>query len=162
MTAMLLPSLFSNLLRVQQFIAKTIAHEKLETERLQTIHIAITDISWYEEGRELFYHDQLFDVESSYVSGDTMIIKGLTDNRETEIHVAVNKLVCNTAFDLLLATIGENILDVTASQPSHFIFEAPLNIFRQNFNQQYCIEKIPMMFTLVQTPPPDNFPQQQC
>ena len=48
MAAMLLPSLYSALLQVQRCIAKVIAHEKLETEQLTTIRIALSELQWYE------------------------------------------------------------------------------------------------------------------
>jgi hypothetical protein len=155
MAAMLLPSLYSNLLQLERFVAEIIAHEKLETENLETIRIAAADLQWYEEGRELFYNDQLFDVESFYIQNDTVIIRGLTDTRETEIDFAVNKLVHNSDFDLLITTIGENIFDFTAFQPTYFNFDILPDTFRQHYQDKPLNQDLPMVYSPVQTPPPD-------
>ena len=153
---MLLPSLYSNLLQLQRCVAKIIAHEKLETEQLSTIRIPVSELKWYEKGRELFYHNQLFDVESFYIQNDTIVIRGLTDTRETEIDLAVNKLVHNSAFDLVLTTIGENIFDFTAFQPTQINVELPLDISQEDLLQRHVQQDLPEIFTSVQTPPPNT------
>jgi hypothetical protein len=155
MAAMLLPSLYSNLLQLERCVAKIIAHEKLETQNLETIRIAAADLQWYEEGRELFYNDQLFDVESFHIQNDTLIIQGLTDTMETEIDLAVNKLLHNSDFDLLITTIGENIFDFTAFQPAYFNLDVLVHTFRQHFQDKSLNQDLPLVYSLVQTPPPD-------
>jgi hypothetical protein len=155
MAAMLLPSLYSNLLQVERCVAKIIAHEKMETANLATIRIAAADLQWHEEGRELFYNDQLFDVESFYMQNDTLIIRGLTDTRETEIDLAVNKLLHNSDFDLLIATIGENIFDFTAFQPTSINLDVLLDAFHQDYQDKSLNQQLPVVYSPVQTPPPD-------
>ena len=155
MTAMLLPSLYSNLLQLERCVAKIIAHEKLETQNLETIRIAAIDLQWYEEGRELVYNDQLFDVESFHIQNDTLIIRGLTDTMETEIDVAVNKLVHNSDLDLLITTIGENIFDFTAFQPTYFNLDVLLDTFRQHYQDKPLNQDLTLVYSPVQTPPPE-------
>ena len=157
MAAMLLPSLYSALLQVERCIAKIIAHEKLETEQLTTIRIALSKLQWYEEGKELFYQDQLFDVESYYIEKDTMIIRGITDTMETEIDLAVNKLIDTSTFDFVIERIGESIFYFTAVQPSHLTFELVQDIFQQHHKDRYLSNELPQVYAPVQTPPPDIF-----
>jgi len=158
MAAMLLPSLYSNFLQFDRCIARVIAHEKLETDNLETIRIAAADLHWYEEGRELFYHDQLFDVESFYIQNDTLIIRGITDKRETEIDQAVNKLLHNSDFDHLITTIGENIFDFTGFQPTHFNFDVLRDTSRQQYQDKSINQDLSLVYSRVQTPPPDILP----
>ena len=156
MAAMLLPSLYSNLLQLERCVAKIIAHEKMETANLVTIRIAAADLQWYEEGRELFYNNQLFDVESFYIQNDTLIIRGLTDTRETEIELAVNNLLHNSNFDLLITTIGENIFDFTAFQTTAFNLDLLRITFHPHYRDMSLDQQLPEVYSPVQTPPPDT------
>jgi len=115
----------------------------------------LSELQWYEEEKELFYQDQLFDVESYYIEKDTMIIRGITDTMETEIDLAVNKLVHNSTFDFVIARIGESIFYFTAVQPSHLNFDLQHDIFQQHHKERYLSDELPLVCTPIQTPPPD-------
>ena len=156
MSAMLLPSIYSNVLQLQRCIAKMIAHEKLESEQLTTIRVAISNLQWHEEGKELIFNNQLFDVESFEIVNDTMVIRGLTDIRETAIKDAVNKLVHHTGSDQVLKNIGYQILHFTAFQPNYSSFHALVVLFKEQYTDHYCNKHLPIIYTPVQTPPPDH------
>lgn len=155
--AMLLPSVYSNLLQLERFIAKIIAHEKIETEQLTTIRIPVSEAKWYEEGKELEVNNQLFDVESFVIRNDTMIITGITDTLETEIDLAVNKLVHTEGFEELLKNIAENILDFTAFKPTSLAYQMIIDSFEESPTDRYCIKHLANIYRAIQTPPPDTF-----
>ena len=86
-----------------------------------------------------------------------MIITGIMDTMETEIDLAVNKLVHNSSFDLVIARIGENIFSYTAFQPPYLTFELLQDISQQHHKDRYLGDELPLVYTPVQTPPPDIF-----
>ena len=57
--------------------------EALESSLMETLVIATSDFHWYEEDREIIYQGQMFDVKSIRESGDSLIVVGLFDEKET-------------------------------------------------------------------------------
>jgi hypothetical protein len=155
MTAMMLPAVYSNVLQIQRLIAKMIAHEKLESEQLTTVRIAVSELVWYEEGRELIINNELFDVESFEIQNDTMIAKGLSDAKETAINSVVNKLMQSSGLDRVLQGIGYHILQLTAFQPTHFIFCSSPDPVQAPVTDNYTDKKLTPIYRPVQSPPPD-------
>jgi hypothetical protein len=59
--------------------------EKMETETLQSIAIAKTDIVWLKTGKEVLVGDQLFDVKHAESRNDSLFLTGYFDAEETEL-----------------------------------------------------------------------------
>jgi hypothetical protein len=154
-TAMLLPSIYSNILQLQRSVVKFIAHEKLETGHLTMIRIPAPEIHWYEEGEELVYNKQLFDVESFIIQNDTLIAWGLTDIEETAIDDAVKKLMQNSGSDQVLKNIGLNILDFMGFQANRIIIVRSLLQPQRKIIHGYLLKHLPAIYSIIQTPPPD-------
>jgi hypothetical protein len=153
--AMLLPSIYSNILQLQRSIVKFIAHEKLESGHLTVIRIPASEIHWYEEGEELVYNKQLFDVESFIIQNDTLVAWGLTDIEETAIDDAVKKLLHNSGSDQVLKNIGSNILDFMGYHSNRIIILTSELQVQRKIMHGYLLQHLPAINLDIQTPPPD-------
>lgn len=67
--------------------------ERLEHSNLQKITVAKQAIKWHEKGKEIIIDNKLFDVESSTIKNDSVIFKGLFDEKETLIKKNVDLLI---------------------------------------------------------------------
>lgn len=66
--------------------------ERLESENLQTITLAIESVEWYEQGREIMVEGKLFDVKSYSREGAVVVFTGLYDDKESDIRKQVEFL----------------------------------------------------------------------
>src|SRR6476620_4604497 len=112
-----LPSAYSSLLQLRKCIAKLVAEENLHQEQLLTLRVHHSDIRWIEEGRELVYNHQFYDVKSYHSVGDSILFTGLGDVEETAIEVSIDKVLKTPVPEKPLQVIGQNIIEFTASLP---------------------------------------------
>jgi hypothetical protein len=63
-------------------------HERMESAQLQTIVLDSASIVWKKKDRELLVNKEYFDVASIQYKNGKAIIRGVFDERETEMHEA--------------------------------------------------------------------------
>jgi hypothetical protein len=63
--------------------------EKLENQNLVSVEVPATEFQWYEEGREIIINGRMFDVKSIRLSDGVYFIRGLFDEKETELKQAL-------------------------------------------------------------------------
>lgn len=62
------------------------AFENLEKKSLETITIHRDSLVWVKQGKEILYQRELFDIKQITKVGDSIIILGLKDTKEMELH----------------------------------------------------------------------------
>ena len=67
--------------------------ERLEHSNLEEITLAKKDVVWYEEGKEIIIGGNLFDVKSSTVKNDSVVFKGLFDQKESQLKKNIDLLI---------------------------------------------------------------------
>lgn len=80
-----LPFLFPATMMVQRAVAVHEMKEKLEREELQEIRVLARSIQWIKSGKECMINNRMFDVKEMDASGDSVVLKGLYDDKEKEI-----------------------------------------------------------------------------
>ena len=63
--------------------------ENMENQNLVSLEVPATEFQWYEEGKEIIINGRMFDVKSIALSGGVYFIKGLFDEKETELKQAL-------------------------------------------------------------------------
>ena len=79
-------------LRISKLIVRHEMLERLEHSNLEEITLAKKDVFWYEEGKEIIIGGSLFDVKSSIVKNDSVVFKGLFDQKESELRKNIDLL----------------------------------------------------------------------
>ncbi len=111
MSAPLLISVYQ-LLR-QQYLQHQMK-EQLEKAALETFIIPANELQWVKKGREILLNGHFFDVKSITRSGNSFIVKGLFDQKETAIAKKIeqqadagnkNNGYTKTALQFLLLTV---------------------------------------------------------
>ena len=69
---------------------KAEATDRLETSRLQTLHIPIHQIHWTEFGKELLLNGKLFDVKDYYQSTNEIKVTGMFDDEEMSLEKQID------------------------------------------------------------------------
>jgi hypothetical protein len=63
--------------------------EKMEEQNLVSVEVPAAEFQWYEEGREIIINGRMFDVKSITLSDGVYFIRGLFDEKETELKQAL-------------------------------------------------------------------------
>lgn len=79
------PFLIPGTLMVQQAVVVHEMKEKLEREELQLITVLRSSVRWVRPSKECLVNDRMFDVKEMTTSGDSVILRGLFDDKEKEI-----------------------------------------------------------------------------
>jgi hypothetical protein len=80
-----LPIVFPATLMVQRAFAVHEMKEKLERKELQEVRVPRSSIQWVKAGKECMINNRMFDVKDQTVSGDSVVLRGLYDDKEKEI-----------------------------------------------------------------------------
>ena len=83
---------FAGFLLKQKLIENDM-EERLENASLQTFTVNPTQIQWVKENKEAVIDGKLFDVKSSITNGDKVILTGLFDNDEDDLHKEFSNFV---------------------------------------------------------------------
>ena len=67
--------------------------ERLEDSNLEEITLAEKDVRWYKEGKEIIIGSSLFDVKSSMARNDSVVFKGLFDEKESQLKRNIDRLI---------------------------------------------------------------------
>ena len=79
------PHLFMGGLQAFQFYIKHRMEASLEKEDLTTISFPVTQVKWYEEGREVMVQGKMFDIKTYTIKGGIFTAQGVYDDDETEV-----------------------------------------------------------------------------
>ena len=95
--------------------------QRLEHSNLQQITLAKKDVRWYEEGKEIIIGGSLFDVKSSMVKNDSVVFKGLFDQKESQLKKNIDLLIeyqnkRSSSNTLLVAQLVFQLWDHTSYQ----------------------------------------------
>jgi hypothetical protein len=85
LTVMSAPLLVSLYQLVQQQCIQHQMKQQLEIAALETYTIPANELQWVKKDREILLYGQLFDVKRITKSGNSYIVKGLFDHKETAI-----------------------------------------------------------------------------
>jgi hypothetical protein len=108
------PLLISVCQLVQQQYIQHQMKEKLEMAALETYTIPANELHWVKKDREILLNGHFFDVKSITKSGNSFIVKGLFDHKETAIAKKIEQLaggdnkktgLTKTALQFLLLTV---------------------------------------------------------
>jgi len=153
---LILPPAYSSLLQLRKSIAKIIAAENLEHEQLLTLRVHHSNIRWVEEGRELVYNNQLYDVDSYQAVGDSIVFSGIADVEETNVERRLAKLLKAPSSERAMQTIAQNIIEFTSSLPpssdlaiGYYELSTVRKLFHKRYDLLYSYCSIP-------SPPPDS------
>ena len=91
--AVLAPLLFFTGFLVKQKIIQNVMEEKLETASLQTITANNAGVQWLTKNKEAVVDGKLFDVQSYTISGSKIILTGLYDTDEDNLHEELNNFL---------------------------------------------------------------------
>ena len=61
--------------------------ERLEKSALEQIILAKHELHWYKPGKEIMVKNVLFDVHSHIITGDSVVVTGLFDPKETSLKI---------------------------------------------------------------------------
>jgi hypothetical protein len=128
--------------------------EKMEKQNLVSLEIPAAEFQWYEEGREVIINGRMFDVKSIRLSDGVYFIKGLFDEKETELKQALRdheqEQDSKTLFAQQLvqfitaaAEINEQLPPLTAI--------SPFRSARAEYNNTFFLQHI----GAIVVPPPD-------
>lgn len=156
MAGLLLPSLYSNFLQLKQYVAKCIAAERMESEELTRFRVPKSTIRWVEEGKELVYENQLYDVKSFFYLHDTISFTGVSDEIETSIENRLALMLNTSRADETFKTIGISIVDFLASLPPMIDHGIDINMPASEINSHIKNTSLHYTFPSVITPPPEK------
>jgi len=71
---------------VKQKLIENEMEERLETASLQTITVNSTHVQWLKKNKEVLINGNLFDVHTYTTKGNTVILTGLYDKDEDQLH----------------------------------------------------------------------------
>jgi hypothetical protein len=141
---------------VQQQYTQHQVKQQLEIAALETFTIPANELQWVKKDREILLNGCFFDVKSITKSGNSFIVKGLFDHKETAIAKKIEQQAAGnlhkngntkTALQFLLLTVfcknQDNTITTTA-----LITTAPLVAY---YNKNTCKRSI-----AVNSPPPDR------
>lgn len=149
------PLLFFAGFLIKQSLIQHEMEEKMETASLQTISMDIADFHWQKLNKEALVDGKLFDVRSYSIAGNKIILTGLFDNDENELHdqlknflqqknnpnTPLNSTVVKFLFPPLYTTIADTADQKVWHQLSNHLFA---------YNNENAIEK----YLSSETPPP--------
>jgi hypothetical protein len=150
------PLLISVYQLVQQQYIQHQVKQQLEMAAVETFSIPANELQWVKKDREILLNGHFFDVKSITKSGNSFIVKGLFDHKETAIAKKIEQQAggnnknaghTKTALQFLLLT-------VFCKNPDSNTINLPLMTVKTGFasyNQAAC--SIPIA---VITPPPDR------
>jgi hypothetical protein len=141
---------------VQQQYIQHQMKEKLETAALEIYTISANELHWVKKNREILLNGHFFDVKSITRTGNSFIVKGLFDHKETAIAKKIEQQAdgndkntghTKTALQFLLLTVFSKNHD-DASTNAALITTAPP---AAGYNESTCNRSI-----AVNTPPPNR------
>lgn len=116
MLLVLLPCLYCLYFTVNDYRIWREMEEKLESNHLQTLTIPVKGFQWHERNREIVVGGKMFDVKSIQRRGNQYLVTGLFDEAETELHIAMEKLLQRTESGED-ASLVSTLLSQTLAQP---------------------------------------------
>jgi len=72
-------------LQAFQLYIKQRMEKALQEENLQTITLPVSEVHWYEKGREILVEGKMFDIESYSIEGEIFTATGVFDEHETRV-----------------------------------------------------------------------------
>jgi hypothetical protein len=150
------PLLISVCQLVQQQYIQHQMEKQLEMAALETFTISANELHWVKQNREILLNGHFFDVKSITKSGNSFIVKGLFDHKETAIAKKIEQQAgdnnknsghTKTALQFLLLTVFCENQDNTAINIA-LITKEPLVAY---YNKTTCTRSI-----AVNTPPPNQ------
>jgi hypothetical protein len=149
------PLLISVCQLVQQQYIQHQMEKQLEMAALETFTISANELHWVKKDREILLNGHFFDVKSIVKSGNSFIVKGLFDHKETAIAKKIEQQAGNknntgaekTALQLLLLAVFCKNEDNTTTDIALITAELPVACY----NKTTCTRS-----AAVNTPPPNQ------
>jgi hypothetical protein len=150
------PMLVSVYQLVQQQHIQHQVKEQLEIAALETFIIPANELQWVKKDREILLNGHFFDVKSIARSGNSFIVKGLFDHKETTIAKKIEQQAggnnkntghTKTALQFLLLTVFCKTQNSITINPPVIITKAGIAYY----NQAACSRPLAVI-----TPPPDR------
>lgn len=150
-----LPTLLIVYFQLAQWQQQKHMEEELENDQLQTISISQSELKWYKLNKEAIVEGKLFDVKKIHQEGNTVILTGLFDEKETEIKNNLgiirkaesekkkNSELANHYFSILLFPI-RNSIDIPI----------PYQLTKKSFFTEASCQITSISYSII-TPPPE-------
>lgn len=150
-----LPTLLIVYFQLAQWQQQKHMEEELENDQLQTISISQSELKWYKLNKEAIVEGKLFDVKKIHQEGNTVILTGLFDEKETEIKNNLgiirkaesekkkNSELANHYFSILLFPIRNSIY-----------IPIPYQLTKKSFFAEASCQITSISYSII-TPPPE-------
>lgn len=151
---MCLPGILCVYYEVAQFQVREEMEEKLEHEKLQQLQMAVADINWYKEGKEILLNGALFDIKSLEIIDGIAYMTGLYDAQEMHIKKQLHSLQEKQEKDQGTGRMAAK----WASQVLYFMplhSEAGFFLPIEKINYGHSDPRIPTAFSAIIVPPPE-------
>ena len=149
-----LPLLFTIYIQTSQSILHEQMREELEENKLVTIRVSTSALSWTESGKEVIIDGKMFDVERFAVEGNAVVLTGLFDTDEDAIITMLDGLEKNNS-DGTSSTLAMEWFSlfsfIQEKEPNHFLTGEQ---FPATSLLQYNRAEDPVLSC--DTPPPEN------
>ena len=86
-----LPLVYTLFMGIPQRAIQHKMKERLETQLLQTITIAKSDVLWIKDGKEIWVNGRMFDIKSFHLRNGAYVFSGLYDEEETAMLEQIQK-----------------------------------------------------------------------
>lgn len=142
-------------LRIWKEVVRFEMVEKLEHSNLQKLCIKKNEVRWYKKNREILVANRLFDVESWESKNDSIVFKGLFDDKETLIKNRVAQLLDqqNRQSTPNKVCITQLVFQVWYCISNTGELTAPFRVLR-NVSKRWYIEKLTPVYSSILSPPP--------
>lgn len=152
----LLPVLMAIAFIARQQYVQWSMKEALEKQSLSTITISAKSFKWYKKGKEIIHNRHLFDVKSiEEVAPGVLLIKGLYDYQEDQLHKQVAKNYEHGKTDAKSQQFLQKLLTIVAIEPITHSFVATNYFNKSAFNSRYNYI-LPTFKPDLVTPPPQS------
>ena len=151
---MCLPGIVCVYYEWRQHVVREEMEEKLEHEKLLHLQIAVSEINWYKEGKEILINGALFDIKAIEVIDNIAYISGLYDVHELQIKNQVHSLQQKQEKDQGTGRIASK----WASQILYYMplkDEATLPLLIEKKKFYHADLKIPVADRAIIVPPPE-------
>jgi hypothetical protein len=132
--------------------------EKMEEQNLVSVEILATEFQWHEEGREIIINGKMFDVKSITLSHGVYFIKGLFDEKETELKQAFQDQQEEQDGKTLNAQQLVELITTSAEINNALPTLAAAGLFR-SARAEYYNSLFPQYIGAIAVPPPDRCTQ---
>lgn len=153
--AVVAPLLFFAGFLVKQSLIHNEMEEKLETASLQSITVNVSSVRWLKKNKEVLINGKMFDVRSYAITGNQIILKGLFDGDEDELHEQLKNMLQqknspnSSANSTAIKFLFPPLYNVTAS-----ITDQSLWPQLADHSLPCCNEKAVARYLSLNTPPP--------